>query len=179
MLIILGGLPGTGKTTIARELARRLGAVHLRIDRIEQAIRDSGVIASLDDAGYRVSYVVAEDNLRLGRTVIADSVNPLQVTRRAWRDVARRAQVGAMEIEIICSDMDEHRRRVETRTIDIPGLRPPTWREVVEREYDAWDRDRIVIDTASGALDDHVRALQATIGLAITKSAAPNLTGGV
>lgn len=44
MLIILGGLPGAGKTTIARELALRLGAVHIRIDSIEQATRDSGVI---------------------------------------------------------------------------------------------------------------------------------------
>jgi predicted kinase len=45
VLIILAGLPGTGKTTIARLLARRLGAVHVRIDSIEQAIRDSGGVA--------------------------------------------------------------------------------------------------------------------------------------
>jgi predicted kinase len=44
MLIIFGGLPATGKTTIARELARQLGAVHVRIDSIEQAIWDSGVL---------------------------------------------------------------------------------------------------------------------------------------
>ena len=47
MLIILGGLPGTGKTTIARELARQLGAVHVRIDSIEEAILDSGVPSEL------------------------------------------------------------------------------------------------------------------------------------
>ena len=63
MLIIFGGLPGTGKTAIAQQLARELGAVYLRIDSMEQAIRDSGVISkSLDDAGYRVGYAVAEDN---------------------------------------------------------------------------------------------------------------------
>jgi predicted kinase len=64
MLIILGGLPGAGKTTIARELARQIGAVHLRIDSIEQAIRDSEVLSRpLNDAGYRVANVVADDNI--------------------------------------------------------------------------------------------------------------------
>ena len=42
MLIIFGGLPGVGKTSIARALAQKIGAVHLRIDTIEQAILDAG-----------------------------------------------------------------------------------------------------------------------------------------
>ena len=157
MLIILAGLPGTGKTTIARILAQRLNAVHVRIDSIEQAIRDSGVlVASLDDAGYRAAYAVAEDNLRLGHTVIADSVNPLNVTRTAWRDVARRTGTRAVEIEITCSDGDEHRRRVESRAADIAGHTVPTWAEVVAREYDAWDQPRIVVDTADRAPEQAV-----------------------
>ena len=35
MLIIFGGLPGVGKTALAVELARLIGAVHLRIDSID------------------------------------------------------------------------------------------------------------------------------------------------
>ena len=164
MLIILAGLPGTGKTTIARELAPQLGAVHLRIDSIEQAIRESGVlVASLDDAGYRAAYAVAEDNLRLGHTVIADSVNPVHATRHAWIDVANRAGVRFVQIEITCSDQQEHRRRVDTRTADIAGHRLPTWSEVVAREYHPWDRERIVIDAARESVEDAVTRLRAML----------------
>jgi hypothetical protein len=69
-----------------------------------------------DAAGYRVAYAVAEDNLRLGQTVIADSVNPVPATRDAWLDAANRAQVRAREVEVTCSDSQEHRTRVETLT---------------------------------------------------------------
>lgn len=127
MLIIFGGLPATGKMTLSRALARELGAVHVRIDTIEQAITAVTGKAVEDETGYRVGYAVAEDNLRLGRTVIADSVNPLQVTREAWRAVAERTGVAAIEIEVICSNAAEHRRRVETRDADILAARQLTW----------------------------------------------------
>jgi predicted kinase len=163
-LIILGGLPGTGKTAIALELARQLSGVYLRIDSIEQAIRDSGDASrTLDDAGYRVGYSVAEDNLRLGRTVIADSVNPLQLTRDAWIGVASRAETPAIEVEIICSDPQQHRERVETRIADIEGLRLPTWKEVVAREYEPWEREHIVIDTAGRSVSESVTELRSAL----------------
>jgi predicted kinase len=161
MLIIIGGLPGTGKTTIARELARQIDAMHIRIDSIEQAIRDSGLLRDeMNDAGYRVGYAVGEDNLRIGRTVIADSVNPIALTRDAWLGVANRAEVDAIEIEVTCSDPTEHRRRVEARVSDIAALRPPTWQEVVARDYECWKRERLVIDTAGQSVDQNVRTIR-------------------
>jgi predicted kinase len=161
MLIILSGLPATGKTTIARELARRLAAVHLRIDTIEQALRDKGL--TVVDEGYRVAYALAEDNLRLGLTVIADSVNPLQITRQAWRNVALRTEKRFVDIEVICSNAEEHRRRVESRQTDIAGHTPPTWAEVMAREYHAWDCARLTLDTARTDASAATAIIQASI----------------
>jgi predicted kinase len=164
MLIIFGGLPGVGKTAVAQELARQLGAVHIRIDSIEQAILDSGIVTSaLNEAGYRVGYAVAADNLRVGRTVIADSVNPLAISRDAWVEVASRAQVRAIEIEVVCSDTNEHRHRLETRITDFPRSRPLTWHEVVSREYHAWGREHVVIDTSRLSVEQNVNILRGAI----------------
>jgi predicted kinase len=161
MLIIFGGLSGVGKTTVAIELARQIGAMHLRIDSIEQAILDSGLTSKpINEAGYLVAYAIAEDNLRIGRTVIADSVNALPVTRDAWLEVAKRAGVDAMEIEIRCSDADEHKRHVENRITDVRGLKLPTWHEVVSREYHPWDSKDIAIDTARENVEQSVQTLR-------------------
>jgi predicted kinase len=161
MLIVFAGLPASGKSSIARVLARELGAVWLRIDTIEQAIRESGaVLGSLDDVGYRVAYAVAEDNLRLGRTVIGDSVNPWMLTRNAWRDAGLRAGARVVEIETICSDVEEHRRRVETRAQEVPGLILPDWAAVIGRDYHVWDRDHVTIDTAGRSVTTCVELIR-------------------
>jgi predicted kinase len=153
MLIAFSGLPGTGKTSIARELARRLRATYLRVDTVEQALRSCETLDEVWAEGYETIYRLAEDNLHLGLTVIADSVNPIDITRDAWAEVAREANVRLINVEVICSDESEHRRRVETRTSDIPDLVLPTWDKVTNREYHPWPQPRIVIDTAGRSVD--------------------------
>ena len=157
-LTIFAGRPGTGKSSIARGLARATGAVWLRIDSVEQAIRESGS-RPVDDAGYRAAYAVARDNLNLGHSVIADCVNPWMLTRNAWRDTGLRAGARVVEVETLCSDHDEHRRRVETRASDVPGLVLPDWQAVAGHDYQAWTRDRLVIDTAGRCIADCVEII--------------------
>lgn len=146
-LYVFAGLPGAGKSTLAQALAQRLGAVYVRIDTIEQALRDLCGIA-VEGEGYRLAYRVAADNLRLGVCVVADSCNPIELTRDEWEQTALHEGARPVHIEVVCSDVAEHRERVQTRECSVPGLVLPTWQEVEAREYHAWSRPRLVIDTA-------------------------------
>ena len=167
MLIVFGGLPGTGKTTVAKTLAQKLDAVYLRVDTIEQALRSSlGLKTEIGPAGYVIAYRLAEDNLRIGGVVVADSANSLQVTRDAWLSVAEHASTKVAEVEVICSNAVEHRRRVETRRSDIEELKLPEWQDIIDRKYENWNRPHIVVDTASRTVRETVAELLARLGFA-------------
>jgi predicted kinase len=165
MLVVFGGLPGTGKTTISRAVAARWTATYLRIDAIGQALRDAGISAAdVGAAGCVVANALAEANLAGGRRVVADCVNPVAESREGWRRVASRSSVRLIEIEVICSDRTEHRHRVENRTTDIGGLVPPNWEAVIGRYYEPWDGPRLIIDTARPSLADSISLIARHIG---------------
>lgn len=155
MLIVLSGLPATGKTTIAQLLVRKCRAAYVRIDTIEQAILSS--LRSPDELGalgYVVAYQMARANLCLDGVVVADAVNPLTTVRETWRAIAESANSRIVEVEVVCSDVSEHRRRVESRKADIPGHTLPTWAEVQQLEYEPWSSNRLVIDSAKVSASD-------------------------
>ena len=155
MLIILGGLPGVGKTTIAKALAKHLKAVYLRVDTVEQVLKTE---ANLDGPeGYMVCWAQALENLYLGLTVVADSVNSIKITRDAWQNVAKKASVLFIEVELICSNPEEHKKRVETRQADIAGHKLPKWNNVMERTYEPWTSKHLVFDTSKQTVDEVVQ----------------------
>jgi len=163
LLYIFGGLPGTGKSTLAQRLAADVGAAYLRVDTIEQAIRDE-VGQLRGPEGYMVAYRLATDNLRLGLSVVADTVNPIPLTRAAWRTAAAAAGAPCVEIHVSCSDPVAHRRRVEGRPASVPGLAQPTWADVLAREFAPWPEAGVTIDTAGRTPAQSTADLFAALG---------------
>lgn len=175
MLVVLSGLPGAGKTTIAKAMAARRVAAYVRVDEIEHALtRGASLGSDIGPAGYIVAFAIASSNLKLGNLVIGDSVNPLPESRQGWRDVAQGAGVRFIEVEVVCSDEQEHRHRVETRIADISGFTLPTWSSVKGRNYVPWTTPRLVVDTAFLSRHDAVAAVEAQIdAMSDSKSTIP------
>ena len=162
-LIVFAGLPAAGKSTIARQLATRLGAMWVRIDSMDEAIWASGTApADLRDWTYRAAQALAADNLALGRDVIADGVNGWKGAQQGWEQAANRAGATLVWLNILCSDALEHQRRVETRISDIPGLALPSWEAVSAREH--IPGKGVSIDTAHRPVADCVAAVLAALG---------------
>jgi len=153
VLICVGGLPGVGKTTVARAVAGRLPATHLRIDAFEAALIRQGLVdgaGQVGPHGYGLALAAADTCLAAGTDVVVDAVFPVEASRAPFADLAGRHGAELRWIRLECSDAAEHRRRVETRPADLAGFPLPNWDQVTRWETEGWDDDHLVVDTAGG-----------------------------
>ena len=173
LLVVIGGLPAVGKTAVCRALLGERPMTPpmtwLRVDSIEQALRRSGEMAPdmPGGAGYYAAAAVAGDVLSTGGDVLVECVNPLPITRRLWERTAVDADSRLLQVELVCSDRDEHRRRVEQRVSDIAGLVLPDWRDVLQRDYAPWPEADLRLDTGrlevTGAAELIARACSSSV----------------
>jgi uncharacterized protein len=138
-LVLVGGSPGTGKTTVATELGRatRWPVLHSDVVRkqrlgLDPATRPTaGQARRLYDPGevaatYADVLSSAADHLALGQSVIIDASWTSDDERVRARGVADAAHADVVELHCVC-DPDEARRRVANRlrTPNPPDLSDP------------------------------------------------------
>lgn len=163
ILYIFSGLPASGKSTLAKLLAAKTGATYVRIDTVEQGLRDLCSF-KVEGEGYRLSYRIIRDNLELGNSCISDSCNPVELTRHEWQEVAESIGARYVNIEVSCSDSCEHEKRVSARKNEVANLKLPDWQQVQNRHYEAWKTDVIKIDTSGKSIETSFTELIKKLG---------------
>jgi predicted kinase len=168
VLIAMAGLPGTGKSAIAELIGARLLKPVVSVDPIESSILRAGIDSDQPTglAAYLVAETIAEFVIQAGHGVIIDAVNAVAPAREQWVDLAARSDDQLKFIEVVCSDLDLHRSRLEARERNLPHLAEPSWHAVEQSldEYSEWSGvsgsvPRLTLDSVE-PLDDLVeRAL--------------------
>jgi len=142
MIVVMAGLPGTGKSTIGEVIAARLGVGIVSVDPIESAILRAGIDADQPTglAAYLVAEMSAETIVSSGRGVLVDAVNAVNPAREQWVNLAERQGEPLRFIEVICSDVELHRTRLENRNRGLTHLAETTWHAVEQslEEYAEW-----------------------------------------
>jgi hypothetical protein len=156
---LVGGLPGSGKSTFAHRMADELGWTVLSSDEIR---RDLGLrLEDLqDDDAYGSGPVarVYEEVRRRASRLLAHGVSVVldaTWTSAAERDMARQtaADAGADVLEVRCdAPADICRRRVEARSPTSLSEATPNVIDVLADRQDPWPQ-AVVLDTASGTPD--------------------------
>lgn len=161
-LIVIAGLPGTGKSTLAEQVARRLDIPLFSMDWLLGALTPFGGRAMKDllGVGEELLTTLAVQQLSRGQSVILDAPVESPATRERWASLARRAGAQFRVVVCVCSDQNEHRRRFEGRQRVIPGWHSTgEWSNVERRivEFVPWDGPVLVLDTATPG--DHVTSV--------------------
>lgn len=126
-LFMMMGLPGSGKTTLARRLERERPALVLSPDVWMSRIVGDGYDFKRREAVHEVQLEVAERVLRLGSDVVLD----FGFFHRSDRDAARARAAGAQaQLVFLDPPIQDLLRRVEARNAALP---PDTFR--VSREH--------------------------------------------
>ncbi|MGV8881247.1 MAG: AAA family ATPase [Rhodoglobus sp.] len=141
MLVAMAGLPGTGKSTIGQVLASRLGLPVIRVDAIESAILQAGIGSDQPTglAAYLVAEALAEQLVVSGSGVVVDAVNAVVPAREQWVNLAARTGEELRFVEVVCSDPELHRSRIEGWRKSMPHIQL-TWNAVEQSldEYAEW-----------------------------------------
>ncbi|OGD12964.1 MAG: hypothetical protein A2W20_03950 [Candidatus Aminicenantes bacterium RBG_16_66_30] len=150
MMIIMTGLPGTGKSTVAAALARELGAEVLSTDRIRrEAPRPPGFSRAEKGGVYERMFIRAERRLRAGRSVVLDATFYRERLRASALSVGRRAGTCAFVVEVVCPERTV-RERMDRRLRAVRGSRPAGFEvhRIIRRSFEPVRGKHFLLDTA-------------------------------
>jgi predicted kinase len=156
--ILIAGVPGTGKSTLAEGLARGLRAPVFSMDWQLGALTPFRVLTNENVVPLAEMMLVAAmaRQAQLGLDAVLDATGHEAEARRRYRTVADNLGARFVGVECVCSDETTHRARVEGRDRGIPGWKATvSWEHVLRMKslWEAWDEPHLVADSATQPAD--------------------------
>jgi predicted kinase len=157
-LVLFSGLPGTGKTSLAQQVARQLAVPLFAKDRIQSALRVRGLADRETVDGYYLLFDLADEQLGLGISVVLDAVFPREGFRRLARDMASRHSAKFYPIHCYCSDEGIWLKRMKKRQQYVPNWTPVGWDEVkrIQTGYEPWEPEGVLFVDAISLFEENL-----------------------
>lgn len=157
LVVQMHGEPGSGKSTVARELGSRLGAVVLDKDVIKAALLRTGIAEMEAAAGaYEVFFAQGRALVTAGQSIVLDNPVYWASVEQRWLEIADAAESPRILIECVCPDDAELTRRLVTRAAlesqPRERLNPERFPGIAETQFEP----RLTVDTTR-PLDEIVR----------------------
>lgn len=148
-LILFAGMPGSGKTTLARLVAKRMGIPVFAKDRVQRVLRDHNLAEASTGDGYFIILDMADELLSLGQSVILDATFPLDHFRTVASETAARHKAHFCAFYCYCSDDEVWRARMSQRVQYVPGWKPVGWDDVIRMRdyYQPWNENALSLDS--------------------------------
>ncbi len=149
-LFLVAGLMGTGKSTVAQDLARRQDAAYISSDLTRKSLegiaptehryesfREGLYAPSMSRRTYDAMLAQARQHLAAGRSVVLDATFRQSHDRSMANDLARDTGVEMWVVECV-APTEEIRRRVERRLRDKSAVSDARW-ELFQHQAAEWE----------------------------------------
>jgi len=163
MLIIVCGLPGTGKTTLAKRIADETKSFLLNTDIIrKKVIYDPDYTEREKEMIYNLLFEMAEKFLLTGKNVVLDGTFYKKELRERAKEIAKKTKNKFRIIEVVCSEEIVRKGMKEREMKKTPSDADFEIYKRIKEKFESIGEKHLVLDTTKG-FDQAVGKFKKTI----------------